>query len=520
MHRPSLRVILLSLLLVMSLVLVLMPARDDRPERVVVDCGGATGLCGYVLHRSKTEVIPQRYERAMPFSEGLAAVLVDGHFGYINLNGEMVLEPRFDLAGAFEHGLAEVLMGEHTGVINRKGEVVVAPKFARSIPFTEDVVLVREGEWADSRAPAKAVLDKNEFWLSPGQMGLYRTAGQGKEGWITKPEYRFKFFAHAGEGYGLIWARDSNERRTLFGLMRADGSWQVEPAYKVVERLQGGRAIVKQGPWLSKESYRAAGTKLHLIDGYAGAVDTNGVLVIPTKHEKLSSFSHRGYSIARHGELYALLDLSGRLLGGKYFDEVEGWAFGPPRGRIGSVWYDLEPESEPTTSATQSRMTKVTHELVPASPVNSSQGRRKKGQSSSSLDCPGGGKIFRSGEFWGFKNPSGEVVIAAIYPAMNCFYGERAWIPIESRQRWCLIGLDGALLEQSECRAEHYPFTAPQHTPERFDPDPYTNSVLWTRAFLEHGEDNRKRPPRVIGTGSGGSRVEISIRCRSGSRCD
>lgn len=520
MYKPTLRVTLLFLLLVALTVLVLLPVRDARPERVVVDCGGASELCGYVLHRSKTEVIPRRYERAMPFSEGLAAVLVDGRFGYIDLNGEMVLEPRFDLAGAFEHGLAEILMGKHTGVINRKGEIVVAPKFARSIPFTEDVVLAREGEWGDSRAPAKAVLDKNGFWLSPGQMGLYRTAGPGEEGWITKPEYRFKFFAHAGEGYGLIWARFSNTRRTLFGLMRADGSWQVEPAYTIVQRLQDGRAIVKQGPWPPKESYKTAGTKLHLIEGYAGAVDTNGILVVPTKHEKLSNFGPRGYSIVRHGALYGLLDLSGRLLGGKYFDEVEGWAFGPPRGRIGSVWYDLQSESEPTASATQSRVTKVTHELVPASPVNSSELRRKKGAPSSSLDCPGGGKIFRSGEFWGFKNPSGKVVIAAIYPAIDCFYGKRAWVPIESRQRWCQIGLDGVLIESSECRAEHYPLRVPEHTPERFDPNPYKNSVLWTAALLRHGEDSQNPPPKVIGKGSDGSRVEISIRCRSGSRCD
>ncbi|TQV70630.1 WG repeat-containing protein [Denitrobaculum tricleocarpae] len=519
MHRPSLRVILLSLLLVMSLVLVLMPARDDRPERVVVDCGGASGLCGYVLHRSKTEVIPQRYERAMPFSEGLAAVLVDGRFGYIDLNGEMVLEPRFDLAGAFEHGLAEVLMGEHTGVINRKGEVVVAPKFARSIPFTEDVVLVREGEWADSRAPAKAVLKRDA--LLSGNMGLYRTGEYQEEGWITKPHFTFSFFAHAGEGYGLIWAQVSNTRGALFGLMRADGSWQVEPAYTMVQRLNAGRAVVRMGPWPSKERYRAAGTKLHLMAGYAGAVDENGVLVVPTEYESLSYFHTGGYGLVQRGEQYGFLDRSGRLLGGKYFDEVERPTYRrPPRGRINGVWYDLESTDEPTTSVAQSRMTKVTHELVPASASIDTAGSRREGPPSSSLDCPGGGKIFRSGEFWGFKDPSGEETIAATYPAMNCFYGERAWVPIESRQRWCQIGSDGALLEQSECRAEHYPFTAPQHVPERFDPDPYTNSVLWTRAFLEHGEDNRKRPPRVIGKGSDGSRVEISIRCRSGSRCD
>jgi hypothetical protein len=508
--------------LLVVLMIVLFQPKDYGPETIVAECGGADDLCGYVWRKSRKEVIPRRYERAMPFREGLAAVRIDGRFGYIDENGEIVIEPAFDLAGAFDQGLAEVLVGKHTGVINRKGEVVVAPRFARSIPFTEDVVLVRKGEWADKKAPGEAVLDKNEFWLVKGQMGLYGVEGQQKEGWITKPRFTFRFFAHNGQGDGLIWAHKSGKRGALYGLMRADGSWQVEPTYTTVRHLRDGRAVVRKGPWPSKEEYRAAGTKIHLMSGYAGAVDENGVLVIPTEYESLTFFNTRGYGLVQQGEQYGFLDRSGRLLAGRYFDEVESPTDRhPPRGRLNEVWYDLESEDGLSTSSTQSRMTTTTTELVAASPVNTDpDSRRKKGPPSGSLDCPGGNKIYRDGKFWGLKDSSGQVIVAAEFQAIDCLYEKRAWAAIESEQRWCQIGPDGARLEQSECRAVYYPLQVPQHTFERFDPAPYTNSVLWMRAFLEHGENSRKPAPRVIGKGYDGSTLKIEIRCRFGTRCD
>ena len=42
---------------------------------------------------------------AAPFSEGLARVRVDGKWGYINTEGEVVIEPQFDDAGSFSKGV-------------------------------------------------------------------------------------------------------------------------------------------------------------------------------------------------------------------------------------------------------------------------------------------------------------------------------------------------------------------------------------------------------------------------------
>lgn len=50
----------------------------------------------------------QEYQHIQPFSEGLAAVMKDGKFGYINMSGEVVIPFIYEDAQPFVHGLAPV----------------------------------------------------------------------------------------------------------------------------------------------------------------------------------------------------------------------------------------------------------------------------------------------------------------------------------------------------------------------------------------------------------------------------
>src|SRR6185436_16351937 len=124
---------LLSLLCIAS-------AEPNVPSVIAV-CDGKFDLCRYVDRQTRQEILPARYEQASAFSEGLAAVRIDGPFGYIDGRGEIVITPRFDQAGDFTHGLAEVLVGRQVGIINRAGEIVVPPIFLRAYPLTEEVIL-------------------------------------------------------------------------------------------------------------------------------------------------------------------------------------------------------------------------------------------------------------------------------------------------------------------------------------------------------------------------------------------
>jgi hypothetical protein len=56
------------------------------------------------------------------FSEGLASVLVDGKWGYIDKTGQIEIEPQFKTAIKFGGGLALVEIDDKNwGYIDRKG---------------------------------------------------------------------------------------------------------------------------------------------------------------------------------------------------------------------------------------------------------------------------------------------------------------------------------------------------------------------------------------------------------------
>ena len=58
-------------------------------------------------------------------------------WGYINKEGEMVVEPKFHGAGNFHEGLAVVKVEWARGYIDREGNYVVEPKYQYAGPFQD-----------------------------------------------------------------------------------------------------------------------------------------------------------------------------------------------------------------------------------------------------------------------------------------------------------------------------------------------------------------------------------------------
>ncbi len=96
-------------------------------------------------------VVLSGFDTANSFSDGLAAVGVrDGHgesvrIGYINIQGSFVISPtsEFESASEFYEGLAAVKVGRVFGYIDRQGEIVIEPQFSAAGPFIEGLAQVR-----------------------------------------------------------------------------------------------------------------------------------------------------------------------------------------------------------------------------------------------------------------------------------------------------------------------------------------------------------------------------------------
>jgi WG containing repeat len=572
------------------LALLVSPAFATEPGMWM--CDGKYGLCRYVHRKTKQEIIPARFERGMAFSEGLAAVSLDGRFGYVDERGEIAIEPRFDRAGPFRQGLAEVIIADKAGVINQKGEIVVAPMFRRAVPLSRDVILAVEGTWSYGDW-----LHEEETTFDIPNAGLYHRAGY----WIRRPDLRRARIFNR-EGRGLIWASDSPA--DLYGLLASDGEWVIRPEYEYGGQLLDGRAIVRK---------RVDGVLL------SGAIDGTGQLGVPFRPWGLFYWMN-GWGVAQEsyqGGKQALLDRDGNIIGGRFFDRVERAEQGdvskvllegkwvgidrsghivrnPDNGKVvascpngvravaidgkvritdadgrptaaylfepllqkptcdkpfsvtfnglygfvgldGRLLFDPPPFKNQTSfengvaavnDGVEWRFIDGSGRFV--SPVTFEKFLERRGElfhvvaggrelwltatgeerpvpairpAPGNLNCGHGLQLVEHNGLWGIADADGTHVIAPRYRALDCFRNGVAFATIDARRQWCAIGPDGMLREKPSCQTAHYPIIQTQSVPETFDNEPFENSVLWSRAYLEFAAGHRETPPRWIPRG-------------------
>lgn len=100
------------------------------------------------INRQGEVVIQPQFEAALPFSEGLAvACLSREKCGYIDETGKFAINPQFEYAGRFSEGLAAVAGGGKIGYIDKTGKYAINPQF----------------EVMESRAGRLGVLSLNVF---------------------------------------------------------------------------------------------------------------------------------------------------------------------------------------------------------------------------------------------------------------------------------------------------------------------------------------------------------------------
>lgn len=296
-------------LLILQLLLVTSAAIAETPNDWRTNCSGIYDLCGFE-DENRNPTTPKMFEQVRQFSEGMAAVQLNGLWGYINPDGLFVIPAKFEFASDFRFGLAEVIVDGHAGAIDTHGNIVVAPEYRSIIPLTRNVVIA--SDWGAGRSLHSGKLDDDP---APTRSGLFEVG----KGWITEEVLRFREF-DAING-GLIWA---SGRGFGYGLMSAEGVWIIEPQYRNVQKLFNDRAIVQSQ------------------DGQWGAVEGRGAVAISPQFEWLGFFRH-GFGSIRNDDKVALVRPNGALVGGRFFDGVlqnETGVF--PSVLLDGYWYGVD----------------------------------------------------------------------------------------------------------------------------------------------------------------------------------
>ena len=99
------------------------------------------GLAGFIDKAGKITISPQ-FQEVETFSEGMAAFSDGRQWGYINTQGAYLINPQFDDAFPFSQGMAVVKQGGAYGYINKKGKFVINPQFDFGYSFSDGLAIV------------------------------------------------------------------------------------------------------------------------------------------------------------------------------------------------------------------------------------------------------------------------------------------------------------------------------------------------------------------------------------------
>ena len=93
---------------------------------------------GFHLIDSAGNTYGQVYEDARLFNDNtLAAVCVDGKWGFVDVNGNLVIEPQYDDARSFSNGFAAVQVEDLWGFIDQTNTFVLEPAFKQAKDFSD-----------------------------------------------------------------------------------------------------------------------------------------------------------------------------------------------------------------------------------------------------------------------------------------------------------------------------------------------------------------------------------------------
>lgn len=143
------------------------------------------------------------------FHEGLAGVKIGELWGYMDVDGNLLIKPQFMAAGFFSAGLAWVRVAEgKVGYINTKGEIAIDPIYIKCFNF--------------DKKSGRAKVKKADKW--------FYINSDGEE--LFTDAYRFYDFSD-----GCLRTDQASISGT-FGYKVKDGKWIIEPQYDVCKDFQ------------------------------------------------------------------------------------------------------------------------------------------------------------------------------------------------------------------------------------------------------------------------------------------
>lgn len=228
------------------------------------------------------------------FSCGLAFAKKNGKYGFVDSNGDPVIDFKFDDAWYFQNSLAKVEINDKWGLIDTTGNWRIKPKFE---------------EIDDLSADGKLLYRVN----INGKVGIIDESGK----FIIDPLYNKIIWNENEKIYCVSYSENNEVKDFIDSLLNDD------------DEVKWG-LIDKNGGWILKaEDSQIKGDRIEYSEGLAaikiddkwGYIDTQGRVVIDPDFEQADNFEE-GLAIVRKDGKYRVIDRTGNFISKSKFENI------------------------------------------------------------------------------------------------------------------------------------------------------------------------------------------------------
>lgn len=225
-------------------------------------------------------VIPLIYDDLRDFKNGLAAAKINSKWGFINENGSLAIEAKYSEVSNFDkYKLARVVNKDKWGMINSKGEIIMPIEFFNDTFYSDwessDLMVVTKFNGLLGLNYSEGVYDRNGNLVIPTIYdNIYITHIVDE----NKQHIKHEIYASLNSKWGMIDSKNKIIIPFVYESRDCIRGFENEfAAVKVNER------------W--------------------GFVNGKGILVIPTSYEQVNDFNGKMFEVRNKGK-WGLIDLN------------------------------------------------------------------------------------------------------------------------------------------------------------------------------------------------------------------
>jgi hypothetical protein len=316
------------------------------------------GEMGFINREGEFVIKPQ-YDKVKQFDSGIALVLKDDNWHYINKEGSTIENfPKSDKLYDFSNGLAIFRKDEKVGMFNNKGEIIIEPIYQNLKPYSYGAIEAKlNDKWGYIDGEGNILIEFNYKYINEIYKGITWGYSDGQFGVISNNEFLTSTDNSAivtiNDYYmeGLVVVRVG---KYSSGVINSDIELVVDPRkYYSIKPFRNGLAAVEiEHKWgfINLEEKIVIDAEYEYVESFSsdgiapvmnkkakwGFINKEGELILPYEYSIFSTASigidlyyrheigfNNGLARVKTKKGWTFINKEGQPIGGKWFRNLE-----------------------------------------------------------------------------------------------------------------------------------------------------------------------------------------------------